>query len=118
DMALVIGAEHVDINGLALGERSDELDHRGLDAFEHAGPAIAVVRPREPRRFVRCPFGGLAITASARRIGMVGGQSLSRHSVEPRRLLLRQAHPKGAHHTPSIRGSIHPRAPDTVIMPR
>src|SRR6185503_855874 len=85
DMALVIGAEHVDINGLALGERSDELDHRGLDAFEHARPAIAIVRPREPRRFVRCPFGGLAVAASARRIGMVGGQGVSRRSVEPRR---------------------------------
>ncbi len=61
DVPLVIGAEHVDVHGLALGERPDERDHGGLDAREDAGPAIAVVRPRQPGRFVRRPFGGLAV---------------------------------------------------------
>src|SRR5262249_56135289 len=39
---------------------------RGLYALEHAGPAIAIVRPREPSRLVRFPFGRHPIAESAR----------------------------------------------------
>ena len=65
---------------------------------------------------MRRPFGGLAVTASARRIGKVGGQNVSRRDVEPRRI---RAGPtqEGAHHTRSIRESIH-LAPGTRVSCR
>ena len=98
----MLGVEHVDVDGLALGERADELDHRGLDAGEDAGPAVAVVRPREPGRFVRRPFGGLAVAASARRIGVVSGQSVSRHDSRAAARARSRPDQEGAHHTRSI----------------
>ena len=65
-VALVVRVEHIDIDGLAFGERADERGHRGLDAREHAGPAIAVVRPRKPRGLVRLPLGRHTVAELAR----------------------------------------------------
>ena len=66
NVPLVRRVEHVDVHGLALGERADERSHRRLDAFEHAGPAVAVMRPRKPGRLVRLPFGRHPIAERAR----------------------------------------------------
>jgi hypothetical protein len=45
DVPLVIGAQHVDVYGLAGGERPDDLRVSGLDRFEMTRPAVALVRP-------------------------------------------------------------------------
>ena len=61
--ALVGLVEHVDVDRLALRKRADERRHRRLDAREHAGPAVAVVRPGQPGRLVRLPLGGQAVSS-------------------------------------------------------
>ena len=73
-VALMLGIEHVDVHRLARGERAHELDHRRLDLLVHTRPAVAIVRPRQPGRLVRRPFGRHPVAALAWPSSGIGAQ--------------------------------------------
>ena len=66
DVRLVLRVEHVDVDGLALASAAHERAIAGSTAVEHAGPAVAVVRPRQPGGLVRRPLGRHAVAERAR----------------------------------------------------
>ena len=88
--------QHIDVDGLALRKRAHEFDHGGLDAGEHAGPTVQIVRPRQPRRFVRRPLRRQAITLGTGPIILIGSQTSSTRETTTAQSPWASA--EGAHH--------------------